>query len=206
MTIFNIFMGTAAVYLGAKYCKIDIDGFIMQQIYNIIFFASYMQIIIKNNKLFQFIETKIECINNLISDEIEVILFNRPVYTMKMDQLIKTPPAHFDLIIYSVDDEYTEGKTRTDKVILYDIPSEKIEYKKCNYRFIQVSLIVKYNGEENIYKVELSNTAYNYYIANNKLNSKFVGYYLNKHCNAFFDMDDHENINYKTENKEYIII
>jgi hypothetical protein len=82
-------------------------------------------------------------------------------------------------------------------VILYSIPSEKIEYKKCNYRFIQVSLILKYNDEENIYKVELSNSAYNYYIANNKLNSKFIGYYLKKHCNIFFDMDEYENINYK---------
>jgi hypothetical protein len=83
---------------------------------------------------------------------------------------------------------------RNDNVLYYSIPDPKtLKYCRCNYTFIQAILKVNINDDIREYKINLRDETNNYYIVDNRLNSKFFGYLLNTKCGVNYDM---QNITY----------
>lgn len=178
--IFNTCMYSAAIYFGAKYYNLDIDSFLLHRAHEIMFMISFLQIKIKNSSMAKYIQKKSSEYKKTNSNDIEVIKCNKVIYTASHDELIQDFPNDFDFIIYN----YSNPTTfKIDKNVFDDIPStDTIEYAVCSYSFIQIILSIN----ETTHKINLNTSDYNYYNTNNRLNRKFLGYYLYKHSN--YDM------------------
>lgn len=188
-------MYSAAIYFGAKYFNIDISDYLLQFMYNCMFAFSCAQIMIQNSPLIKRLEDIIKPIQDQLTNEIEVISNNSVIYTTKTRNFLEHPPTYFDLVIYSAENE----KSRCiNKVVFYEIPTVvQFSYQRCNYRFIQATIQISYMGMENKLKLDLENDRRTYYIVNNKLNPTFIGYYLNKYHDIFYNMYELDKIHYK---------
>jgi hypothetical protein len=174
VTLFNIGMYSAAIYFSAKYYKYDIDGFLLSRAHDFVIIISYLQIIFNDNETVKFVKDKFYTFKKKFIQPIEIIKYNKIICNTTPDKLLENSPPYFDIILYNVENESTK---KIDKIIFETFPSshDKFQsYKICKYNFIQVQISVL----DKIYKIELQNKDYNYYIENNKLNSVFLSYYL----------------------------
>jgi len=204
----------AAIYFGAKYYNYNIDAFLLQRGYDIVFIMSHIQIIIQNSSFYKNIKTRINSIFKTKNDFIICIKNN------SVEKTISTAPEEivdgYDMFIFKHENESDE---RNDLVVFYSIPENQqhdVSIKRCNYTFIQVILKLSYNDSDIEYKINLRDNVNNYYIVNNRLNSIFFGYFLKKEFGVDYDI---KNMSYKlsimdhevqqialTENNEIILL
>jgi len=178
----NTVVYSAAIYFGAKYYNYDIDGFLLCRFHDAMFAASYIQIYLQNIEMIKYIQMKVYEFKSVSINQIEVVKNNKIISTSTVDNLLENPCDDFDYIIYNSNNFST---MKLDKIMFDTIPTPAdFQYNICNFSFIQVILTMS----DISYKIDLKTDRYNYYIVNNKLDSKFFGYYLYKYHNVSIDV------------------
>lgn len=173
----NTVVYSAAIYFGAKYYNYDIDGFLLYRFHEAMFIASYIQIYFQNNEIIKYVQMKIYEFKPVSVNQIEVMKNNKIISASTVDNLLENPCDDFDYIIYNSNNI---SSMKIDKIIFDKMPTlDDFRYTMCDYSFIQIILTMP----DISYKIELKTDKYNYYIVNNKLDSKFFDYYLYKYHN-----------------------
>ena len=147
--------------------------------YNLIYYFSFAQIkftklqIIINDKYFSFIKSNpklIEYINKLKKIEhLEYVLDNSILTTTDVI------PEKYDFIIYSDIMNCKANKLILDKMPLTEIKDIKCEETK--YKFILTEITI----DNKTTKIDFKTEDYNFMITNNKLNAKFIHYFMKKY-------------------------
>ena len=166
----------AAIYFGAKYYNYDIDGFLLQRSYDFIFILGYIQILVQNSDLYKNVIKHYKATTSSFRNEIDIVLNNKIVRSIKKASLNDNNPELFDLIVYKCENDVS---SKTDIVFYQSIP-ENFAYNVCKYTFIQIILTFFVDGSDHTYKINLHNDADNYYIVNNRLNATVLSYLLFK--------------------------
>ena len=170
--------------------------------YNAIYLYSKCQIMFNkyNPHLQKWLEPIIQKIvthNNTKIDDIEFILDGNVVYRTTKDKMIEfyedvaNQPIQYDFIIYS--DHSNVSNTNNNQItrkILKTRPSKEsdFEYEKSDIKFMLCEFCV---GDKKI-KVDFKNDHSNYYVVNNKFDTKFLKYFLQKY---YADYIENMNLN-----------
>ena len=167
------------------------DAFISTS-YNIIYLYSKCQILfIKLNKrVSAFIESNAilsDISNNIYSslsetenkNTIEFIKNGEVIKTIKCggfncDELISAYEDDFDFLIYS----HLNEANCANKVISQKGEEINVKYELSNVSFI----LVEFQIDDTIFKINLKNEKYNFYVKGNKLSFEFFMYYLKNIC------------------------
>jgi len=105
----------------------------------------------------------------------------------------------YDFIIYS---HYDVSSQITNKIIFYKFPNKEdlMNHEKSNIKFILSELVI---GDK-IIKIDFKTDTYNYYLANNVFEQRFLKYFVKKY---YFDkIKDLENIEEKLDSMSLKII
>ena len=186
-------MYSAAIYFGAKHYNYDIDGFLIQRSYDLIFIISHLQILIKNSEFYKTSVSKLKSLFKTPYDSISCIKNNSLKKTSIVSLFFENLPTHteYDMFLFKHENDLD---SRIDNILYYSVPEpQTLKYARCNYTFIQAILKLSYNGDLREYKINLRDETNNYYIVNNRLNSTFFGYFLNTNFGVNYDI---ENITY----------
>ena len=173
------------LYLTTNFVKINYPEHFTKIIvfisYNLIYYFSFAQIkftklqIIINDKYFNFIKSNpklIEYINKLKKIEhLEYVLDNSILTTTDII------PEKYDFIIYSDIMNCKANKLILDKMPLIEIKDIKCEETK--YKFILIEITI----DNKTTKIDFKTEDYNFMITNNKLNAKFIHYFMKKYYN-----------------------
>lgn len=189
-SLLNPFVYSAAIYFGAKYYNYDIDGFILQRSYDFMFVISHLQIVIKNMEFYKKCVSKFRSIFKPSYDSISCIKNNSVKKLNLLPLFFENLPEdnEYDMFIFKHENDID---TRSDNVLFYSVPTpELLQYRHCNYTFIQVILKFSYNDLQHEYKINLRDDTNNYYIINNILNCVFLGYFLKLKFGVNYDMQD----------------
>jgi hypothetical protein len=174
--------------------------------YNFIYYFSFAQInftklaLILNNKCWEFINSNpqlLEYVNKLKKQEntvnnIEYILNNSVICSNTYDETVHLHlsqpyklPQDFDFIIYC---HNIKNNGTINKLILNELPKNEIynnlKYEETIYNFLLCELIV---GDK-IIKIDFKTSDYNFMIVNNKINAKFINYFMKKHYSICEDI------------------
>jgi len=192
--------------------------------YNGIYYYSKIQMLCNNikKKAITFIKNN-PTLNKIVleskkgfENDIEFVKNGTIVLSINKEKLLSEPSIvpndyDFDFIIYSDYTNLDKNKNVLHKRIFQTIPKnlDELECEKVDYKFIMMEI----NINNKIIPVELSNDKYNYLIANNKLDERFVMYYLKKYvCNKSEYMNDYiikyidHNVNMGEIDNTHIII
>jgi hypothetical protein len=156
------------------------------EIYYNLHFKSYL---LKIYDIFKHLLCKNTPIYSSIEFYLNGVLINKDNIKDNNVELIKEEyeNINFDLIIYT---DYNTIKT-PNKVCFYEFP-KKLIYEISNIKFISLTL---YYNEETI-NIDILNKKYNYYIVNNKIDKKFIFYYLYYIC-KYYKISKFEDFSYQ---------
>ena len=189
----KIFLFFVLIYYYKKYGKIP--TYLIQFSYNSIYYYSKLQLgFMKGTKIVQeYIDSK-PLLTNFINN---ICVFNnKPIHNTNKFEIINNQNNQkdnafglkYDFIIYS-----DNSKSCVNKVlfnIFYNLSDKKEPiYEEANYKFIQTEIII-HNDIHII--VNFKTAENNYLIVNNKLDKKFIIYFLKKYHN----ITDLETTNY----------
>lgn len=163
-----------------------IDNFIVNLTYNCIYVYSKTQIFLnKYNKILnQFIENKptLLKIKNKINDLMVSNVSLTPNIYIKNGKIIDMNDnklTDYDFMIHSF---LENNKKCINKKIIYDINK--------NYDFTLISnvkfILVEFKFGDDVYKIDLKNDEFNYYIVGNNLTKAFFIYYIK----FYFNLDN----------------
>lgn len=187
-SLLNPIVYSAAIYFGSKYYNYDIDGFLLQRSYDFMFIVSHLQIAIKNMEFYKNFVSKLKSIFKPSYDSIICIKNNLVKKISLLSLFFENLPDDndYDMFIFKHENEFDN---RIDNVLFYSAPNpELLQYRHCNYTFIQVILKISFNDAQLEYKINLRDDTNNFYIVNNTLNSVFLGYFLKLKFGVDYDM------------------
>lgn len=187
-TVLTPIMYSAAIYFGAKHYDYDIDGFLLQRGYDLMFIISHLQILIKNSEFYKNSVSKFKSIYKPSYDSMNCIKNNlvRKISLVSLFFENLSEDNEYDMFIYKHENEID---SKVDNVLYYSTPDpQTLKYDRCNYTFIQTILKVCNNDDIREYKINLRDETNNYYIVSNKLNPVFFGYLLNTVYGVNYDM------------------
>jgi hypothetical protein len=178
--------------------------------YKLIYFYSNCQIILKKRKthIQQFIENKINHYpkfksvfqkmiynkNDKNTMNIEFILDNKTVCIQNILG-IKDQPLQYDFAIFS---EYNIEHDYVNKRIVQKVEDWDNLFQESNVQFFVTEVTINNkvyekdlkNNVNKVIKVDLKTEKYNFYLVNNKLDEKFMKYFLTTYySNIFQDID-----------------
>jgi hypothetical protein len=192
MSLFGKLLYIGAAHAAMRYFfPTEYNEIIMVVSFNIILIYSKCQIYVTNkiNNIDLDKYPALQYLSNIYNGEhnnedVDVVLDGKCVYKTTSYLIRDNPPTYYDFMIYSV--EIPTSK-RFDKIIYYNIPTSFL-YVSCTYSFISISIAFKFPTEDKIYKLELSNQKFNFYIVNNRINRIFIYYLLFNQYGILYDM------------------
>jgi len=197
----SIFEFLFFLYLANNYVKLNYkdqyNKLIICSVYNIFYYFSFAQIKISkiltvlNDKYFNFIKSNpqlLECFNKLKKTEkiihnIEYISNNfcifsdthdiiKQLHQVKSDKI----PIEFDFIIYT---DYNSN-TNNRKLLLDEMsPNDNLICEETRYKFVLIEITIY----DKTIKIDLKTDKYNFMIVNNKLDTLFINYFIQKYYN-----------------------
>lgn len=137
-----------------------------------------------NVKITNYVKTK-PFICNLIDKYIKLKSYQKYEY-VKDGNIIaisdlnnKIENLDYDFIVFEDNDGFS-----TNNIILNDISDNNLNYEESKWSFINIS--VKLNNDDYEIPILLKSFNYNFLITNNKINQKFMKYFLKKYYNNYF--------------------
>jgi hypothetical protein len=134
-----------------------------------------------NVKITNYVKTK-PFICNLIDKYIKLKSFQKYEYVKDGNVIAvsnyKIKNLNYDFVIFEDNNGFT-----TNNIILNDISDNNLNYEESKWSFINIS--IKFNNDYEI-PILLKSFNYNFLITNNKINQKFMKYFLKKYYNNYF--------------------
>ena len=140
-----------------------------------------------NVKITNYIKTK-PFICNLIDKYIKLKSFQKYEYVKDGNVIAisdlnnKIENLDYDFIVFEDNDGFT-----TNNIILNDISDNNLNYEESKWSFINISVkLINDNNNDYEIPILLKSFDYNFLITNNKINQKFMKYFLKKYYNNYF--------------------
>ena len=186
------------IKIGSFYCLYNyfnnksLSNYITNISYNSIYYYSKLQLgFIKGSNIVKdYVKSTpllINFINNIIGkpkiqNKYEIIKHNCSIIDWNENHILTCNESihimanyNYDFIIYSDNSE-----SCVNNIILDSLPRDnKVTYEKANYKFVMIEII--YNDVH--ISLNLKTEENNFFIVNNKLDTKFISYFLKKYHN-----------------------
>jgi hypothetical protein len=212
MLLFNVFsVGIISHIFFTTFFPNEYHIFLLNASFYAILMYSYVEIFAKKICNNPYIFKIKSLIKNSSNNEIEIVKFNKIIFSTNKKNIKAHNLLLYDFIIFSDHENVTQKNQIVNKILYYGFPSIpfNFNYNLCKFTFIALNVTLLQNGNGNCvsYPIKLSNEYENYYIIGNKINRLLICYLLKlQHgimCDEICEKYTLELIDHMVEIKKY---
>ena len=169
------------IYEYVRYNKIP--NYIINFLWYLVYYYSRLQIYFK--------QKNIKLIKSKLYQKYEYVKDGNIILITESNK--KNPDLNYDFIIFSENDIMNDNIVNN---IILNNDLDNIKYENADYKFIMSVITIK----NVIIQVSFKTNEYNFLIVNNKIDKKFINYFLKKYYNNFIkNLNDLEIENYSIQ-------